>query len=245
MWDSLKKLSDLLSISNSIVVITGAGISTNAGIPDFRGPNGLYHRKDIPAEKLFDIDYFLKDPELFYRYIGTLWDSFVSAVPTITHEFLALLEHNGKIHTIITQNIDGLHRKAGSKNVIPAHGDFTMFVCLACRKTFTDIALIREQIGQGNVPLCRCGGVLKPCVVFFGESIIGMDESIDAVHAADCIVAIGTSLVVHPIASLPRMRKSGVPLIIINKGETGYDHEADLKIEDDIDQVFIKIRQSM
>jgi NAD-dependent deacetylase len=240
--DSLqKKFVSLLLNSKKIVAITGAGISTSAGIPDFRGPNGLYSRKDIPAEQLFDIDYFRTDPSLFYSHINDLWEPFVSAKPTIAHCALASLEVKGILDVVITQNIDGLHHKAGSKNVISAHGNFEEFICMSCGKTTTDIESIRKVVVAKQIPRCSCNGVLKPQVVFFGEAVLGMDRAVASVSHADLLLVVGSSLVVHPVASLPRYKKQDTPLVIINKGDTPYDAYADIKIESDIDSVFLEI----
>lgn len=235
--DDLKKL---YQTSRKTAVITGAGISTNCGIPDFRGPKGLYSRKDIPAELLFDIDYFHKDPSLFYTHIGVLWESFVKADPSPAHKILADPATKDRIK-IITQNIDGLHQKAGSEKIVSAHGDFTSFYCTSCRKESSDISGIYAVTLSRQVPKCSCGGVMKPRVVFFGEGIIGMDTALRWIEEADFVLVIGSSLQVYPVASLPLSRKSSVPLAIINKGQTGYDAHADIKIDDDIDKVMTEI----
>jgi NAD-dependent deacetylase len=226
--------------SRNIVALTGAGISTSAGIPDFRGPNGLYSRKDIPADKLFDIDYFRKDPSLFYTHIGPLWKSFDAAAPTAGHKFLARLEREGRLSGIITQNIDGLHEKAGSHNVVPIHGDFRSFFCVSCGEKKEDTRTIFSQAMEGHIPRCSsCGGTMKPSVVFFGEQIAGMDESVELISNADLILVIGSSLVVYPAAALPRYRKPAARLIIMNRGSTYLDSEADCVIDEDIDS-FLK-----
>jgi NAD-dependent deacetylase len=231
-------LRDYIADAKQIAVITGAGISTNSGIPDFRGPNGLYSRKDIPAELLFDVSYFHKDPSLFYTHIGSLWEAFLKAEPTRTHFLLAKLENMGKISVIITQNIDGLHQKAGSKKIISAHGDFTQFYCTSCSTVYSDLSEIITTVLQNNIPYCACGGVLKPRVVFFGEPIIGMEKAEKEIEQADLLLVIGSSLVVYPVASFPVFRKNNTPFIIVNKGDTPYDNQANLKIDDDIDSVF-------
>jgi NAD-dependent deacetylase len=238
MKKSSYSLFDYVSNAKKIAVITGAGISTNSGIPDFRGPNGLYSQKDIPADLLFDVSYFHNDPSLFYKFIGPLWEAFLKAEPTLTHYILAKLEKMGKISVIITQNIDGLHQKAGSKNIISAHGDFTQFYCTTCSSCYLDLTDIIDTVMKKNIPHCTCGGVLKPRVVFFGESIIGMEKAEDEVGKAELLLVIGSSLVVYPVASFPVFRRDTTPLVIINKGETPYDSQTDLKIDDDIDSVF-------
>jgi NAD-dependent deacetylase len=238
-------LNDYISNANRIAVITGAGISTNSGIPDFRGPNGLYSRKDIPAELLFDISYFYSDPSLFYTHIGALWESFLEAEPTLTHKVLARLEEMGKVSAIITQNIDGLHQKAGSKKIISAHGDFTQFQCTSCSAMYSDLTDIIPAVLQKKIPHCTCGGVLKPRVVFFGESIIGMEKAEKEIEHADLLLVIGSSLLVYPVASFPVFRCDSTPLVIINKGDTPYDSQANLKIDDDIDSAFSIVQQNL
>jgi NAD-dependent deacetylase len=169
-----------------------------------------------------------------------LWESFVTAEPSLAHKILAVGEHEGKI-SVITQNIDGLHQKAGSKKIVSAHGDFTSFYCTSCGFETTDITGIYRETLDKKVPRCSCGGVMKPRVVFFGEGIIGMDAALRLVQDADFVLVIGSSLQVYPVASLPLSRKKGVSLAIINKGRTGYDEHADIKLDDDIDKVMIEI----
>jgi len=238
MNDDIKTALDYIRNAGRITVITGAGISTNAGIPDFRGPNGLYARMDIPADKLFDIDWFYRDPSLFYTHIGELIDSFLKAVPTPSHFAIAELEKCGKLSLTVTQNIDGLHQRAGSENIICAHGDFSEFYCIKCGFSTTDTSSVFKTIREKHIPYCECGGVMKPRVVFFGEGIIGMNESVEAVAHSDCILIAGSSLVVHPVASLPRYKNPGTPLVIVNRGETPYDGIAAAKVDIDTDEFF-------
>jgi NAD-dependent deacetylase len=233
----------IISSSQRIAILSGAGISTSAGIPDFRGPNGLYSRKDIPAELLFDIGYFRKDPSLFYHHIYPLWKSFRSADPTKAHYYLADLEKKGKIAGIITQNIDALHEKAGSVSVIPIHGDFDTFICISCGERSTAIDMIFNKVENGEIPKClRCGNTIKPSVVFFGEAVNGFDKAEAVIRSADCIIIIGSSLNVYPAATLPKVRSAGSKLIIINKGETYLDGNADCVIDDDIDTAVESIK---
>ena len=238
-----EKFDEIIASSGRIAALTGAGISTSAGIPDFRGPNGLYSRKDIPAELLFDIDHFRKDPTLFYTHIGPFWKSFMDAEPTTGHRFLAKLEAEGKLSGIVTQNIDGLHEKAGSKHVIPIHGDFRSFACVKCGRTADDIGGVFETAMKAEVPRCgACGGAMKPAVVFFGEQVIGVDEAVDLMRSADAVLVIGSSLVVYPAAALPRYRDEHAKLVIMNKGATYLDREADCAIDGDIDSFLERCR---
>jgi NAD-dependent deacetylase len=229
--------NSIISSSLRITALTGAGISTSAGIPDFRGPNGLYSRKDIPAELIFDIDHFRHNPSLFYTHIGALWKSFVEAAPTVGHSFLAKLEKKGKLLGVITQNIDGLHEKAGSKTVIPIHGDFRSFYCITCGERTHELEKIFEETLQCRVPLCAsCGGTMKPSVVFFGEQVLGMEKSVKLISSADTVLVIGSSLVVNPAAILPQYRKKSSKLLIINMGRTYLDDEADCVVDEGIDE---------
>ena len=234
----------IISGSKRIAALTGAGISTSAGIPDFRGPKGLYSRRDIPAELIFDIDHFRRDPSLFYTHIGPLWKSFVEASPTEGHRFLARLESDGKLAGIITQNIDGLHEKAGSKKVIPIHGDFRSFICVKCGSSTEELDAVFETTMEGDVPRCKkCGGALKPAVVFFGEQVNGVEEAVELMRSADAVLVIGSSLVVYPAAALPRYRSSQAKLVIMNRGATYLDNKADCVIDEDID-TFLERHQS-
>jgi NAD-dependent deacetylase len=241
MEKQISDLNMLLSKSKRIVALTGAGISTSSGIPDFRGPNGLYSRKEIPAELLFDIDYFRKDPSLFYSHIGELWDLFMKAEPSIAHKSLSRLEQQGILSAVITQNIDGLHHKAGSRNVIPVHGDFESFFCIRCGFRTDDIQDIFSLVARKEIPRCSCGGVMKPNVIFFGEPVFGMDAAVEFVKRADLMMVIGSSLVVFPAASLTQYRSDTCSLVILNKGETPDDRKAVLKIDEDIDSVFSQL----
>jgi NAD-dependent deacetylase len=241
MENRIAELEGLLSKSKKIVALTGAGISTSAGIPDFRGPHGLYSRKDVPAELLFDIGHFRKDPSLFYSFIGELWESFLTAKPSIAHKTLAALEKKGALSAVVTQNIDGLHHRAGSRNVIPVHGDFESFICVTCGSKTEDVMNIFAQVKEKKIPYCACGGVMKPNVVFFGEPVFGMNAAIEFVQSADLMLVIGSSLAVFPAASLIHYKPHNCPLVIINKGETPNDREAAIKIEDDIDSIFSKL----
>lgn len=234
--NKLDLLGTLIRDSKHIVALTGAGISTSAGIPDFRGPDGLYSRKEIPVNDLFDIDYFRHDPNLFYSNIGDFWDLCLKADPTPAHAFLKKLEDTGKLKLLVTQNIDGLHRKAGSVNLIEIHGNFNNFYCVKCRSGRVYDYELESRILSGRIPICsECGGTLKPSVVFFGEGVIGFDDAVIEAQKCDLFLSIGSSMVVNPAAAIADYISAKTALVIINKGDTPYDNRADLKIEEDID----------
>lgn len=237
-------LMDFIPKSKYIVALTGAGISTGAGVPDFRGPNGLYSRKDVPGEKLFSIDYFREDPALFYRYVGELLLPFRKAEPTKGHKFLKKLEDLGKLKSVVTQNIDGLHRKAGNSYVIEVHGNFDFFVCTASFQHPSEPLddRILGCIERGEVAKCKaCGAPLKPNVVFFGEPVQGLEKALTEVQKADLLIVLGSSLTVYPVAQLPGYLSDDQKLVIVNQQETPYDDRADAVIRDDIDSVVEKL----
>lgn len=239
---------DLIMKSNYIVALTGAGISTNAGIPDFRGPKGLYSRKDIPAEKIFDLNYFREDPTLFYKHIGELLNKFKKAKPTKGHLFLKKLQDLGKLKAVVTQNIDGLHTKAGNSNVIEIHGNFNKFICVNCNHEVTSedkgYAEILTKIKEKKVPKCKkCKkGALKPNVVFFGEYVRDLEIALTEVQRADVLITMGSSLSVYPASTLPSYVRDESKLIIINSQDTPYDVKAKVVLHDDIDDVVEKLK---
>jgi NAD-dependent deacetylase len=241
---SVEILAELIVSARRIGVLSGAGISTSAGIPDFRGPQGLYAQSDIDAEKLFDINYFMYDPTLFYRALPGFYDTIRQAKPGPAHRFIHELERREKLHLLVTQNIDGLHTKAGNTAVTEIHGGFNYFKCLRCEAVQPVDESIDARIRAAQVPLCaHCGGVLKPDIVFFGEHVIGFDEATVRVQQCDLFMAIGTTLVVNPAALLPQYLGHAASFAIINRGHTPYDRMADLKIEEDIDLTVGSLRR--
>ncbi len=186
------------------VALTGAGISTESGIPDFRSQNGIWAKYDI--EEYGYIDNFLKSPKKIWRFLNEIKELILKAEPNLAHKLLAKLEAYGYIKAIITQNIDSLHTKAGAKNVLELHGNSNYLVCLACNKKYY-IASPKIIYDKDNIPHCPlCGGILKPDVVFFGESLPYelLQESIKLIEDADFLLVIGTSLVVAPVSMLPK-----------------------------------------
>ncbi len=226
--------------SKSIVFLGGAGVSTDSGINDFRSPDGLYnvHSKyGVSYEQMLSRSYFFGHTETFYRFY---WESMVhlEAKPNLAHLALAKFEaqNPGKI-TIITQNIDGLHQKAGSKRVLEVHGSTARYRCLDCGCSYS-----LGQIPHRGVPTCECGGILKPDVVLYEEPLDGfvLQAAIEAVKNADLLIIAGTSLTVQPIATLPYYHEKGKTLII-NKEPTPLDDRADILFHCGVSSVLPKI----
>ncbi|URA10170.1 NAD-dependent protein deacylase [Thermospira aquatica] len=237
MRQEIDTLMEYIQKCKSMVVITGAGISTKAGIPDFRSQNGIYRQGGV-NETLFHIEAFREDPATFYKTFAPLYTSILNAQPTYTHHFLKRLEELGRLKTIITQNIDGLHHKAGSKNVIEIHGHLRQWDCLECRASYDTSEEIEKHVQKGEIPRCvACGGVLKPHVVFFGEYVMGLEKAMQAVQTADLLVVLGSSLVVYPVAGLPGYREEESHFVIINREPTPLDEEAEIVIHEDMDEV--------
>jgi len=223
----------LIRKSNHIVALSGAGISTDAGIPDFRGPAGLWEEPGL-MEKL-SVTGFRKDPETFYRTTVKLFCTIERAQPTLAHWLLVRLEQMGKLSAIITQNIDGLHTAAGSTTVFELHGTYRSGHCPKCGAEF-EMQLFYSEIEQGRlrVPRCnRCAVPLKPDIVLF-EELLPVDAWNGALQAAtrcDLMLVLGSSLVVYPAAELPMIaHENGAQLVIVNLGETSYDNMAAVSI---------------
>lgn len=228
--EKVKKLKEMLDRAQKIVFFTGAGISVPSGIPDFRSASGLY-KNNLRAEEIISHHYFIKDPEDFYDFYKKKM-CFPSALPNLAHKFIARLEKEGKVLAVITQNIDGLHQKAGSKNVIELHGTIYKNHCLKCHETY-DLDYILNSDG---IPYCKkCGGIIKPDVTLYEESL---DEravygAIDALMQADLLIIVGTSLVVYPAASYIDYYRND-DIVIINKGEIDTRRQATLVFDDDV-----------
>ena len=237
MSDAIETLRQWISESSSIVFFGGAGVSTESGIPDFRSVDGLYNQKyDEPPETIISHSYFLRWPEKFYRFYREKM-LYPQAEPNDCHKALAKLEADGKLQAVVTQNIDGLHQKAGSKNVIELHGSVLRNYCMKCGKSYP-VSYIMEAEG---VPKCSCGGTVKPDVVLYEESLHDgdMDRAIRAIRSADLFIVGGTSLTVYPAAGLVEYYR-GKRLVLINKSPTPYDRYADLAIAESIGKVFRK-----
>lgn len=223
---------DLLKSSKNCVVFTGAGISTESGIPDYRSPStGLWEKMD---QSVVSLSGFLNNPSRYYSYALKLHPMRSSAKPNTAHWMLAKLEKRGFLKGVITQNVDGLHRDAGSVNVHELHGSLRQVVCLSCNLIQSAEGVMEKVEGGENPPRCEeCGGVLKPNAVFFGESLprIPWERSVELVDNADLFISIGSSLQVSPANTLPNIAvKNKSILIIVNLTETPYDRDANLVV---------------
>jgi NAD-dependent protein deacetylase/lipoamidase len=232
------RLADLLAESSSAVALTGAGISVPSGIPDFRTPGtGLWENVD-PME-VAHISVFLQDPERFWSYYRPRFQSLGDKEPNRAHEALAELERRGMIEGVITQNIDRLHRAAGSENVIEVHGSIGTSSCMACATGF-DLDEVDDLFDERGVAICTaCGGPVKPDVVLFGEMLppAAIERAIELAEEADLMLCVGSSLAVHPVAGLPQLTlEGGGQLAIVTKGETPYDDDAELKLDGEVDE---------
>jgi len=218
------------------IALTGAGVSVASGIPDFRSSNGLFSKI---SQETFEIEFFNSEPDKYYKiakeYIHTLADK----TPNVTHKMLAELEKKGLLKTIITQNIDGLHQKAGAKNVIEFHGNVTSFYCTRCGDKYTRTQ-IDKKIDAAGVPKCdKCGSLIRPGIVFYGDMIPQdvLTASQEMCSKCDLFIAMGTSLVVNPAAGLTQSAYyNGAKVIIITKGYTPYDKTAHHKFDVDLEQ---------
>ena len=232
--DKISTLRSWIAESKRIVFFGGAGVSTESGIPDFRSVDGLYHQKfDYPPETILSHSFFYAHTEEFYRFYRE--KMLVTDVePNRAHRALAELEQQGKLSAVVTQNIDGLHQKDGSKKVFELHGSIYRNFCQNCRK-FYGPEVIQQSAG---VPRCGCGGIIKPDVVLYEESLDDrcIMGAVRAIAEADLLIVGGTSLTVYPAAGLIRYYQ-GSRLVLINRDETPYDGEASLVFRESIGQV--------
>ncbi len=232
--DKQKELQRMVDESNRIVFFGGAGVSTESGIPDFRSADGIFQeRHTYSPEQIVSHTFFVQKPETFYQFYKDKM-MFLNAKPNKAHLKLAELEAAGKLSAVITQNIDGLHQMAGSKNVLELHGSIHRNYCRQCG-TFYDAGYVKEAVG---IPKCECGGIIKPDVVLYEE---GLDDgiirkSIRAISEADMLIIGGTSLVVYPAAGFIDYFR-GKYLVVINKSATSRDAQADLCIQEAIGEV--------
>ncbi|MBR2049046.1 MAG: NAD-dependent protein deacylase [Oscillospiraceae bacterium] len=236
--DQIEKLKQWISESKRIVFFGGAGVSTESGIPDFRSVDGLYNQKfEYPPEEIISHSFFLRDPAYFYRFYREKMLP-LGFEPNITHRVLARLEQEGRLSAVVTQNIDGLHQKAGSQTVYELHGSVLRNYCQRCRK-FHSAEFVKNAPG---IPRCACGGIVKPDVVLYEEGLDQdtIEKSVTAIYHADLLIVGGTSLTVYPAAGLLRYYR-GNRLVLINRDETPYDHQADLVIHDSLGKVFSQL----
>jgi len=232
------RLAELLGQSRRAVALTGAGVSVPSGIPDFRTPEaGLWAKVD-PME-VAHISVFERDPERFWSYYRPRFQALGDKEPNRAHEALAELEKRGLIEGVITQNIDRLHRAAGSENVIEVHGSIEASSCLECGASF-DLDEVDGLFDERGVAICReCGGAVKPDVVLFGEMLpaAAIERATELAEGADLMLCVGSSLAVHPVAGLPGLTlERGGSVAIVTKGETPYDRGAELKLEGEVDE---------
>ena len=238
MDSKIGTLKTWIEASDNIVFFGGAGVSTESGIPDFRSVDGLYHQQfEYPPETILSHTFFYQHPDYFYRFYRQKMLP-LEAQPNAAHKKLAELEQAGKLRAVITQNIDGLHQKAGSRNVLELHGSIWRNYCTRCGK-FYPPEFIRDCAG---VPRCDCGGVVKPDVVLYEEGLSEdvLHRAVHAISEADVLIVGGTSLTVYPAAGLIRYYR-GSKLVLINRDETPYDTAADLVLRDPIGQVFAQL----
>ena len=234
MDEKWQKLKEWIDGSYNIVFFGGAGVSTESGIPDFRSVDGLYNQKyKYPPETIISHSFYVKKPEEFYKFYKDRM-IFTDAKPNGAHKALAKLEQEGKLKAVITQNIDGLHQLAGSREVLELHGSIHRNYCTRCGQ-FYDLDYVKNSQG---IPHCSCGGMIKPDVVLYEE---GLDQkvlrkSVEYIARADMLIVGGTSLVVYPAAGLIDYYR-GNKLVLINKSATSRDSQADLVISGSIGQV--------
>ena len=236
--EKIKILNKYIKESNNIVFFGGAGVSTESGIKDFRSKDGLYNMKyKYPPEQILSHSFFINNPKEFYKFYKDKLNC-LDIKPNICHNYLSKLEKKHKLKAIITQNIDGLHQKAGSSNVLELHGSIYENYCTKCNK-FYDAKFI---FNQKEIPTCTCGNIIKPNVVLYEEPLNNttIDNTIKYIEEADLLIIAGTSLTVYPAASFIRFFQ-GKHLVIINKDTTPMDNIADLIINDSLGNVFSKL----
>lgn len=240
MNDKIQQFKQLVNESENIVFFGGAGVSTESGIPDFRSKDGLYNQQyKYPPETILSHTFFMNQTDEFYKFYKAKMNS-LKYEPNITHIKLAELENQGKLKAVITQNIDGLHQKAGSKIVYELHGSVLRNYCMNCNK-FYDAEYVFNSNGT---PKCNCGGIIKPDVVLYEE---GLNEdiimkSVYAIQNAELLIVAGTSLTVQPASGLINYFR-GKNLVLINRASTPYDNKADLVINENLGTVFRNIKQ--
>jgi NAD-dependent deacetylase len=247
MSQDIEKIRKWIDQSERIVALTGAGISTESGIPDFRGPQGVW-TKDPKAEKLSNIHYYMSDPDV--RKLS--WKSRLEhpawqAKPNAGHQALVKLEHRGKLHALVTQNIDGLHQQAGNspKKVIEVHGTMLEAVCMHCdwRGPMQPV-LARVRAGEEDPPCEHCGGILKSATISFGQALVPevIDRAMRSAADAELLLTVGTSLQVYPVAGMVLIAKSaGARIVIINAEPTPMDDSADAVVRLPIGEVLPRV----
>lgn len=243
----IKQFAQMINECDNIVLFGGAGVSTESGVKDYRSKDGLYNtvkEYGVPPEEILSHHFFFEHTDIFYNFYRKYF--IVEAQPNNAHKSLAELEKMGKLKAVITQNIDGLHQRAGSKNVIELHGTASEFYCSKCKEKGDSNKIIGE-IKDKKIPKCPvCGGVMKPKVVLYEEQLYDgvAEDTVKYISNADMLIVGGTSLAVYPAASFVRYFK-GKYIVIINKSETEYDVNADLVIRENIGEVFEKVMKKI
>lgn len=238
MDEKIQELKRMVEESQRIVFFGGAGVSTESGIPDFRSKDGLYNQKyKFPPETILSHTFFMKKTDEFFKFYNDKMNS-LKYEPNVTHRKLAQLEKEGKLKAVITQNIDGLHQKAGSKAVYELHGSVLRNYCMKCRK-FHSAEFVFESDG---VPYCECGGVVKPDVVLYEEPLDDeiVRNAIENIRNADMLIIAGTSLTVYPASGFINYFR-GKYMVLINRDSTSFDSNADLVINRGLGEVFSKL----
>ena len=241
----IERGAELISAAHNVVAMTGAGISTPSGIPDFRSPDsGLWQKIDpLTVASIFA---FRQNPDQFYDWIHPLANKLLEARPNPAHYALAALEAEGKLQAVITQNIDDLHGKAGSRNIYELHGNLRELTCIQCYRVHQSAGIIKRFVQDGQTPRCECGGVLKPNVILFGEQlpVKAFVAAQMAVKAADLMLVVGSSLETAPASDLPELAlENGIKLIIVNYYPTYLDDRADVVIHADVAEVLPRLME--
>lgn len=242
MDDKLKNLCSLIRKAKNLNVLTGAGISTLSGIPDFRGPKGVYNAKHLgeDVETILSIDYFYDHPDRFYEWASEVWYRLDDYEPNIVHTTLAKLERLGFVKSIFTQNIDCLHERAGSKKVYNLHGSASEGFCTECGRRYP-YERIAPIIRSGKVPYCdACGGLIKPDITLYGEGLdsLVLSRAVECSSHSDVFLVLGSSLTVQPASSLPLYAlNNNAKIVVVNSQSTYIDSNAYLKF-DDLEEVF-------
>jgi len=241
--ENINELYKLIKEAKHLVALTGAGVSTLSGIRDFRGKNGLYN--DMDAEKIFDISYFEEDPSFYYKMAGSFIYNLDEKEASIVHIVLGELEKRGYLKALITQNIDLLHQKGGSKNVIEIHGSPSIHYCMRCSGVRVSYEEVAAVVRKGEMPKCpKCGRVLKPAITFFGEGLPAdaLRQAVTESQKADLMLVLGTSLTVFPAAGMPQYTlRGGGEIVIVNNMPTPLDGRALLHF-DDLGSVFEELQ---
>ena len=236
--ENIETLKQWVAESSHIVFFGGAGVSTESGIPDFRSTDGLYNQKfEYPPETIISRSFYERKPSYFFRFYREKMLP-LGFEPNVTHKVLARWEQEGKLSAVVTQNIDGLHQKAGSENVYELHGSVLRNYCTRCRK-FHSAEFIKNSV---DVPRCSCGGIVKPDVVLYEEDLNQktIENSVMAIRDADLLIVAGTSLTVYPAAGLINYYR-GNRLVLINRDATQYDHYADLVFHENLGSIFSQL----